>query len=163
MNLKVIYWNVQGCCHPKFISSAKQYLWDSRPDVVVFVDPRISDCKADSVITALVFSYSHRVEAHGFSGGIWLAWYDSVNIEILYNHFQYIHCRITTLRDNQSTIATMMYASPNAMKRKALCSSLHNLTYVIRFPWIIFGDFNATFTDSDRHECASSAKPSKAF
>ncbi|KAK8684010.1 hypothetical protein V6N13_040047 [Hibiscus sabdariffa] len=163
MNFKLLFWNAQGCGHPKFITSAREYLRDSRPDVVAFVEPRISGWKADRVISALAFPYSHRVEAVGFSGGIWLAWYETVKIDILQNHFQYIYCRISSTRDNRSTLTTLVYASPNSQKRKALWLELNKLAYSIRSPWFIVGDFNATHSDSDRRGCAASTKPSKAF
>ncbi|KAK8692436.1 hypothetical protein V6N13_075895 [Hibiscus sabdariffa] len=163
MNFKLFFWNAQGCGNPKFITSAREYLRDSRPDVVVFVEPRISGWRADRIISALGFPYSHRVEALGFSGGIWLAWYDTVRIDILCNHFQYIHCRISSASDNRSSLATLVYASPNARKRQALWSELRNLAHSIFCPWFIVGDFNATLFESDRQGCAVSAKPSKAF
>ncbi|KAK5770907.1 hypothetical protein PVK06_047064 [Gossypium arboreum] len=46
-------------------------------------EPRVSGRKADEVIAKIGFQYSHRVEARGFSGGIWLGWNSSVNLEIL--------------------------------------------------------------------------------
>ncbi|KAK8657943.1 hypothetical protein V6N13_036160 [Hibiscus sabdariffa] len=120
MNLKIFYWNVQGCSHPKFCSTARQYLRDTKPDLVVFVEQRISGIKADRIIASLGFPNSHRVKALGFSGGIWLAWFNSVKIKIELNHFQFIHCRITTVRDGSPTLVMVIYASPNAIKRKAL-------------------------------------------
>ncbi|KAK8615567.1 hypothetical protein V6N13_017152 [Hibiscus sabdariffa] len=131
--------------------------------MVVFSEPRISGRKVDSFITSLGFSSSHRVEAVGFSGGIWTAWYDTVHVEILLNHFQFIHCQVTSKRDGRSFIATTVYASPNASKRKLLWLYLNRLAPSIHDPWIIFGDFNATLTESDREGCALSTKPSTLF
>ncbi|KAK8669378.1 hypothetical protein V6N13_106810 [Hibiscus sabdariffa] len=153
----------RGCGHLKFITSAREYLGDSKPDDVAFVEPRISGWRADKIISKLAFPYSHRVEAMGFSGGIWLAWYESIQIDILHNHFQYIHCHTTSTKDNRSTLATLGYASPNARKQKALWFDLNNLGYSICCPWFLVGDFNATLSDSDRQGCAASARPSKAF
>ncbi|KAK8683825.1 hypothetical protein V6N13_039871 [Hibiscus sabdariffa] len=76
-------WNVQGCGHWRFVLAARQVLRDSKPDLVVFVEPRISVRKADFVIASLGFPNSYRVEAIDFSGRIWLAWYDSISVEIL--------------------------------------------------------------------------------
>ncbi|KAK8691374.1 hypothetical protein V6N13_074885 [Hibiscus sabdariffa] len=155
--------NVQGCGHPKFCSIARQYLRDTKPDLVVFVEPRISGIKADRIIASLGFPNSHRVEALGFSGGIWLVWFNSIKIKIELNHFQFIHCRITTTRDGSHTLATVIYASPNATKHKALWSNLQRLAPNINTPWILFGDFNATLCSSDRSGGALSTKPNKLF
>ncbi|KAK8704164.1 hypothetical protein V6N13_047796 [Hibiscus sabdariffa] len=63
-----------GCGDARFLPAAKQFLRDNKPDVVVFVEPRIRGRRADSVISSLGFPNSHRVEANGFAGGIWVAW-----------------------------------------------------------------------------------------
>ncbi|KAK8711151.1 hypothetical protein V6N13_146444 [Hibiscus sabdariffa] len=44
-----------GCGHWKFLPAARQILRDHTPDLVVFVEPRISGRKADSVIAAFGF------------------------------------------------------------------------------------------------------------
>ncbi|GMI86879.1 hypothetical protein HRI_002357200 [Hibiscus trionum] len=136
---------------------------DNKPDVVVFMEPRISGHRAESVIAALGFPHSHRVEAAGFSGGIWVAWYDRVSVSILSTHFQFINFRITHRASHSTLLATAVYASPSASGRKALWNHLHNLAATIRSPWIIFGDFNATLSSEDRQGCSSSARPSKDF
>ncbi|KAK8694484.1 hypothetical protein V6N13_072035 [Hibiscus sabdariffa] len=154
-------WNVQGCGHWRFLPAARQVLRDSKPDLVVFVEPRISGRKADSVIASLGFPNSHRVEAIGFSGGIWLAWYDSISVEILVNHFQFIHCRVTVKLTNLLVYATAIYASPSPIGRKLLWPQLWRLAANIRSPWVLFGDFNATLSIDDRMGCIQA--PSKAF
>ncbi|KAK8661409.1 hypothetical protein V6N13_091014 [Hibiscus sabdariffa] len=163
MNIKILSWNVQGCAHPKFLPSARQYLRDVRPDLVVFVESRIRGRKADAIIASLGFPHSHRVEASGFSGGIWLAWFDSVTVAVEFNHFQFIHCRVTMIRDNSSVLATVVYGSPNATKRKALWSGLHHIAPSITSPWVLFGDFNATLCHADRMGGSLSSKPSTYF
>ncbi|KAK8708577.1 hypothetical protein V6N13_059615 [Hibiscus sabdariffa] len=123
-----------GCGHPKFCQTVRQYLRDCRPDIVVFVEPHISGRKADYLIASLGFPYSHRIEANGFSGRIWIVWFDSFKVDILLNHFQFVHCCITDKRCGSSTLATVVYGSPNATKRKALWSNLRHLASSIRQP-----------------------------
>ncbi|KAK8709757.1 hypothetical protein V6N13_060764 [Hibiscus sabdariffa] len=163
MDLKILYWNVQGCGDSRFLPAAKQFLRDNRPDVVVFMEPRIHGKKADFVISLLGFPNSHRVEAAGFVGGIWVAWYDIVSVSIVVTHFQFIHFRITNKRDSSSLLATTVYASPSASGRKRLWPHLCRLASSIRSPWVMFGDFNATLSSADRKGCSPSTKPNKAF
>ncbi|KAK8644024.1 hypothetical protein V6N13_013299 [Hibiscus sabdariffa] len=115
--------NKQGCYHPKFRTTVRQYLRDYKPTLIVFVEPRISGHRADGIITSLGFPYSHRVEVNGFSDDKW---------------------------NGTSTLATIIYASPNATKRKTLWSGIRHLASSICSPWILFGDFNATLCSSDR-------------
>ncbi|KAH9697020.1 reverse transcriptase domain-containing protein [Citrus sinensis] len=51
------------------------------PSMVVLMEPRISGVKADEFIKNSGFDHSHRVEAVGFSGGIWILWQSSIAVE----------------------------------------------------------------------------------
>ncbi|KAK8694847.1 hypothetical protein V6N13_072391 [Hibiscus sabdariffa] len=139
----------------------KQFLRDNRPDVVVFVEPRICGKRADSVISALSFPYSYRVEAAGFARGIWVAWYDTVDVTVAITHFQFIHFSIFNKCDKISLYATAVYASPSSSGRKFLWPHLYRLASSIRCSWILFADFNISL--DDRKGCAPSSKPSKLF
>ncbi|KAK8617514.1 hypothetical protein V6N13_080426 [Hibiscus sabdariffa] len=90
MNLRILSWNVQGCGDPRFITAAKQFLRDYKPNVILFVEPRISGRRADSVIAALGFPNSHRIEAAGFSGGIWVACPSASGRKLLWPHLRRI-------------------------------------------------------------------------
>ncbi|KAK8671527.1 hypothetical protein V6N13_038121 [Hibiscus sabdariffa] len=163
MNIRFLCWNVQGCGDIKFLNVARQFLRDTRPDIVGFVEPRVSGRRADVVIHALGFPHSHRIECIGYSGGIWICWYDIVHVDVLMNHFQYLHCPILHRATNCSILSTLIYASPNATKRKYLWPSLLRLASTIVFPWILLGDFNATLSASERQGNANSTRPCKLF
>ncbi|KAK8652245.1 hypothetical protein V6N13_061266 [Hibiscus sabdariffa] len=62
-----------------------------------------------------------------------------------------------------STLATIIYASPKATKRKALWSSIRHLAPSICSPWILFVDFDATLCSSDRMRGSPSMKLSRHF
>ncbi|KAL4347365.1 hypothetical protein GQ457_17G005960 [Hibiscus cannabinus] len=163
MNLNVIVWNAQGCGSCKFIRVAKQYIRDHHPDVFVFVETRISGSNASDVIARLGFDNSFRVEAAGFSGGIWICWFSHVTIDIIYCHFQFILCRIYIPTSDKSCLATFVYASPDYRKRQALWDYLRDLSLHIQEPWVVLGDFNATLCSMDRRGCANSARPDPDF
>ncbi|MBA0785623.1 hypothetical protein Gotri_027036 [Gossypium trilobum] len=55
----------------KFLRVFQEYNAEHRPDIVCLVEPRVSGTKANIIIEKLGFNHSHRVEAVGFSGGIW--------------------------------------------------------------------------------------------
>ncbi|KAK8628179.1 hypothetical protein V6N13_063890 [Hibiscus sabdariffa] len=152
-----------GCGVSQFLSAAKQFLRDNIPDVVVFVEPWICGKKAASIISALSFPYYYRGEADGFAGGIWVAWYDTVDVTVAITHFQFIHFSIFNKRDKTSLYATAVYASPSSSGRKFLWPHLYRLASSIRCPWILFGDFKATLSPDDRKGYAPSSKPSKLF
>ncbi|KAK8655607.1 hypothetical protein V6N13_108181 [Hibiscus sabdariffa] len=88
MDIKILCWNVQGCGHWRFLPTAKQFMRDNKPDMVVFVEPRISGVRANSLISSLGFPNSHRVESRGFSGGIWIACPTKSNRKLLWPHLR---------------------------------------------------------------------------
>ncbi|KAL4278142.1 hypothetical protein GQ457_03G020710 [Hibiscus cannabinus] len=63
------------------------------PCLVALLEPRISGNRANGIIRSMGFRNSFRVEAHGFSGGIWVLWRDSIEVEILSVSNQFIHGR----------------------------------------------------------------------
>lgn len=53
-----------------------------KPSFLIIMEPRVMREHADKVIKGLSFDYSHREEANGFTGGIWLLWTNSISMEI---------------------------------------------------------------------------------
>ncbi|XP_039018363.1 uncharacterized protein LOC120149704 [Hibiscus syriacus] len=86
-----------------------------------------------------------------------------IHVDILLNHFQFIHYRISTTCGKFSTLATIIYASPNTTKRKQLWPHLRSLAGNITSHWIMFGDFNSTLTASAQMNAAISTRPCKNF
>ncbi|KAL4341408.1 hypothetical protein GQ457_08G034170 [Hibiscus cannabinus] len=87
---------------------------------MAFVESHIFSHNADEVIAALILSHSYRVEAHGYSRGIRLCSSDSVRIDILFSHFQFIHCQVHSISYRSSTLVYFVYASSNSSKMKHL-------------------------------------------
>ncbi|KAK8698342.1 hypothetical protein V6N13_114466 [Hibiscus sabdariffa] len=146
-----------GCGSRNFIRVTKQYMRDQRPDICILVETRVSQMRADSVIASLGFPNSHRIEAIRFSGGIWLCWFDIVQVTVLANQFQFIHYRVNSVDSSDSFLATFVYASPNRRFRYQLWHYIEQLAIFIMDPWVILGDFNATLTVADRRGCSSNS------
>ncbi|KAK8716310.1 hypothetical protein V6N13_043625 [Hibiscus sabdariffa] len=136
---------------------------NSRPFLLGIVEPRISGARADSIIAAFGFHSSHRIEAVGFSGGLWLCWHESLRVEVLVHNFQFMHCRVTCLNTGSSSLVTLVYASPSVSKRKILWPHLRSFASSIREPWLLMGDFNATLDASERKGGADAVRPSRDF
>ncbi|KAL4353175.1 hypothetical protein GQ457_06G017320 [Hibiscus cannabinus] len=110
----------KGALDPGFNRSFKLLVKKQKPDMVVVMEPRISGRAADTFIRKSGFEYSYRVEAHGFSGGIWLLWQCPVNVQILAVSNQYIHTLCKMGDDDSSFFGAFVYASPNAMRQRSL-------------------------------------------
>ncbi|XP_050238477.2 uncharacterized protein LOC126687968 [Mercurialis annua] len=120
------------------------------PSLVVLVEPRISGPKADKVIKRSGFDFSHRVEAQGFSGGIWILWKPEVHVSVLVNHRQFIHTNITYGACNEQFLFTAVYGSPQPFGRRSLWNDLSALGIATNVPWLLAGDFNAILNSNDR-------------
>lgn len=150
MDLSFLTWNCQGAASPKFQRVLKSILQGYKPDVLVLVEPRTAGNRADTIIRKIGYPNSHRIEAQGFSGGIWLLWQDSAAIEILSNHRQFIHTSVTCLTSRRCCLFTAVYGSPNPSQREFLWSGLSQLPCLASDPWLLSGDFNAIVSSEDR-------------
>ena len=149
MTISIMYWNVQGAVSANFQRSFRTIIKNYNPSMVVLMEPRISGVKADEFIKKSRFDQSHRVEAVGFSGGIWLLWQSSIEVVVLLNHRQFIHFKICM---NKAFVSwgTAVYANPNPMLRRQLWKHMDSIATSIQGPWIIGGDFNSILYASEK-------------
>ncbi|KAI9121265.1 hypothetical protein K1719_008298 [Acacia pycnantha] len=118
-------------------------------DLFVLLEPRISGRSADKVIKSWGFSHSVRMEAEGFSGGIWLLWnLDDLAVDVKIINEQFIHCSLCF--GGKEMMFTAVYGSPMESKRVCLWDLLYNLSTETSMPWILGGDFNEIKTPSEQ-------------
>ncbi|KAH9781703.1 reverse transcriptase domain-containing protein [Citrus sinensis] len=67
---------------------AKSGMENYKPSLVVLLEHHISGYKVDNFIKRIGFDKSYRVEAEGFSGGIWILWKDFLQIKTVASHSQ---------------------------------------------------------------------------
>lgn len=134
----------------KFHSVLKSFMQEYKPSIVVLVEPKIYGPSAEKAIKRIGLARSHRVEAHGFSGGIWLLWKEEINLVVLSSNFQFIHARVTVHNTPKSFDFVAVYASPNPQIRQSLWCELSPLITSNPFPMILAGDFNATLFSDER-------------
>lgn len=149
MFFSIMFWNCQRVLSQGFRRTFNGLVKNYNPTLVAVFEPRVSDIKADNLIRKSGFARSHRVEAMGFSGGIWLLWKEGLNVEIVMNHRQFIHFRVSNNSGLISSI-TAIYASPIPSVRKLLWSDLNELASFVQGPWLLGGDFNAILNASEK-------------
>ncbi|KAI9100938.1 hypothetical protein K1719_024062 [Acacia pycnantha] len=110
-------------------------------DIVVILEPRISGSQANKVIRSWGFNYSRKVEATGFSGGIWILWeLNGLVVDIIRQEEQFLHCKVGLGADKMAF--TVVYASPNEHKRGGIWNTLQSIASEMEEPWLLAGDFN---------------------
>ncbi|KAL4353283.1 hypothetical protein GQ457_06G010470 [Hibiscus cannabinus] len=134
----------------------RSFFREHHPRIVAIFEPRISGTKADKVIAKLGFPSSFRVEAHGFSGGVWLLWDHSVQLEVTHIANQFVHGRFLEEGGSVWVHFTAVYASPHNCFRRHIWEQLMQLDPGEAVPWIIGGDFNAIAHSDERRGGSSS-------
>ncbi|KAA3481478.1 Retrovirus-related Pol polyprotein LINE-1 [Gossypium australe] len=146
------------CASRNFIRVFREYNEEHKPDIVCLVEPIVSGDKANLIIGKLGFNHSHRVEAVGFFGGIWVGWKDLIQIKIIKNHPQFIFLSVDNYIPNKSLLILFVYGSPDRSKRKLLWEGLHSVAHKNVNPWLIMGDFNAILSPADKKSPTSIGK-----
>lgn len=117
MDLKLFFWNCQGTGHPHFRNFVAEYRREFCLGVMWFFETRVSGIRVDGIIAKLGFANSFRIEARGFSGGIWIIWNDNFFVDILDLHPQVILMRVRNKQGLSKFLCSTMYASPQPATR----------------------------------------------
>lgn len=136
----ILSWNCQGAKSTLFIGALKTLIRIHNIHVIALLEPHISGDQADRTIRKIGFSNSHRVEATGFSGGIWLLWDDFWKVEVLVTTSQFIHCRIWDDM-HMDFLFSAVYGNPAPSRRNTLWPQLKDIQMKCELPWVLLGDF----------------------
>ena len=69
-SMKMIAWNCQGAGSETFQNHAYELHRRHRPNILIIIEPRIAEARAQAVINTLLYTHSRRVDPTSFSGGI---------------------------------------------------------------------------------------------
>ncbi|XVF05051.1 hypothetical protein REPUB_Repub05bG0137700 [Reevesia pubescens] len=76
--MTILLWNCKSIGRVKFRRYAKELIFVNKVKMLIIVEPRISRDTADNVIRELRFDGHTKVDAVGFSGGIWIFWRNNI-------------------------------------------------------------------------------------
>lgn len=77
----------------------------------------------------------------GFSGGIWIFWRNTINVQIIKTNAQFVFMQVK--EDGQPhCFLTFVYGSPAPQLRRQLSSELNKDSIGFDGPWLVLGDFN---------------------
>lgn len=150
MKANIFFWNLQGVGNPKFHRVLKEYLRDFDFEVVVLVETRVSGPVADKVIRSVGIPNSHRVEARGFSGGIWVLWKCNIDVVVEINNFQFIHMKDKFSGLWDWVLFSGVYRSPHWVIRKELWEDLGVVVGNTKNPWLLAVNFNALLNEDKK-------------
>ncbi|MBA0776878.1 hypothetical protein Gotri_011819 [Gossypium trilobum] len=138
------------CASKKFLRFLREYNREYKSDIIGLLETRVSGSKVDLVIASLSFQRSHWVEAIDFSGGIWVGWKETIQVEIMRSHLQFVMTKISYSYLQRLIYVVFIYGSPNIRKRRGLWDALKVTIPCSSFPWIVVRDFNAILTSNEK-------------
>lgn len=148
--ISCLIWNVQGVGSRAFLVVLKDLVKQNKPNVIALLETHMGGTQAEKIAKALCFSGHSRVDAQGFSGGIWVYWRkEEVTVEPILKEEQYITMTITR-NGSMPWYFSAIYASPDPTKRQELWQELRQFAESHNEPWLLAGDFNETRYPSER-------------
>ncbi|KAL2933352.1 hypothetical protein RDABS01_016471 [Bienertia sinuspersici] len=72
--ISFLIWNVQGAGSLSFLMALKEVIRVNKPLVIALVETYMDGIRAEFIAKSINFSGHTRVDADGFSGGIWIFW-----------------------------------------------------------------------------------------
>ncbi|XP_021835969.1 uncharacterized protein [Spinacia oleracea] len=157
-------WNTQGAGSGEFLSALKELLRCHKPMVFSLVETHMGGDQEMKIATATSYSGHTRVDAQGYSGGIWVYWKpELVNVDPIHQHQQYISMEIT--RNGEAPwYFSAIYASLDPSRRQDLWRELEEFATRNNKQWLLAGDFNETRFGWERSSsCAETTRRSNHF
>lgn len=145
----IISWNCRGAGGREFLRTARDLIFTHKPDCLIIVEPRISGRKADNRIKKLQFDFSTKMDAEGFSGGIWVLWNASFGSVTVVNKSKQIITLLVEDHQKNAWLLSAVYASPNATSRELLWQYIEKCDGLDEVPWVIIGDFNQVLSTEE--------------
>ncbi|XP_019158270.1 PREDICTED: uncharacterized protein LOC109154983 [Ipomoea nil] len=143
-----LIWNYQGASGRPFRRALKHLLQVYKPNILGLFEPKVSGDQANKICSQLGFSEWIRVEAVGFSGGIWVLWKDPVHISVLFTHPQFILVQVSQSGQPPWVFAAV-YGSPTHHLRCRLWRDLSQSKRGPQGPWLVAGDFNSVINKEE--------------
>ncbi|XP_019153844.1 PREDICTED: uncharacterized protein LOC109150389 [Ipomoea nil] len=134
-----------------------------KPCILGLFEPKVSGSQANKICSNLGFSDWIRIEAVGFSGGIWVFWKDVFKVTVSFTHPQFILLQVSQPGQDPWNLAAV-YASPAHHLRRRLWTDLTHASRGIQGPWLVAGDFNTVVSREETKNYVSfSAQRSSEF
>ncbi|PKI48862.1 hypothetical protein CRG98_030710 [Punica granatum] len=118
-------------------------------DIFIIVDRGLVGQQPTEYAGGLVNFLFSRVEARGFSGGIWVFWKSLVvQVPFLDRFDQALHMEV--MMGRQKYLLTGVYGHSTKNIRQALWDCLDQLSSRSQAPWLVIGDFNEILDASEK-------------
>ncbi|KAL8153415.1 hypothetical protein V2J09_011175 [Rumex salicifolius] len=144
-----LFWNCNGAGKTGFGKKINYLIRRNHINTLVLFEPKISGTLAENVCKGFSLKNSFRIEARGFSGGIWLLWDDDFDLfEVISVNDNFIRINVSKQRKNFHMI--FVYAPPSYNRRRRFWAELTQEVLLIQGDLILGGDLNCILDSSER-------------
>ncbi|KAJ9562241.1 hypothetical protein OSB04_007401 [Centaurea solstitialis] len=146
-------WNIRGLNASEKQRELKSFLRVNDINLCAVLESHLKQDMLGSVVNNVFGRWSwisnQNVSLHGTR--IIVAWNSSfMDVMVLENHPQFIHCEIKVRGAVDPWMCTFVYGANNTSLRKQLWSGLRKFRAIIgNQPWVVLGDFNAMLFPHD--------------
>jgi hypothetical protein len=148
--MNCLVWNCRGAGGRFFPSLIRDYIKIYHIDFIAILETRISGIKAEKVIKKIGMDKCAKVEAIGFSGGIWCLWKSSCPpITVIASSRYCIHLKVNGNAPS-AWYLSIIYASPQLGHREETWEELRQFKDSINLPWCLAGDFNTVLFSHEK-------------
>ncbi|KAJ7965205.1 Ribonuclease H [Quillaja saponaria] len=138
----ILAWNCRGAGSSIFHGLCMEFKRSHRPDILVFMEPKISDEKAKKMISHMFYDQHFIVEATGFFEGLRVFWMKrSFTLSISHSGSQFIHCLVETPHTS-SWFFIDVYANSRSDVRCLIYKNILSIDDNMTQLCCIMGDFN---------------------
>ncbi|KAL8160998.1 hypothetical protein V2J09_012487 [Rumex salicifolius] len=147
--MNIMTWNCFGAGKLGFAKKVNYLIRAHSLKVLALFETRISGVQADKVCKDIKLPNCFRVDAVGFSGGIWIFWDEQVTpIRFLNTQNSFIRTRISYGRSSFQFI--FVYGPPSVSRRRLFWTSLLTVLTSVSEPFLLGGDFNCIVSSEER-------------
>lgn len=146
--MKIFSWNCRGAGSSQFVRVMKDLAKLHKPDIIVVMETRCGGPKAEKIIKKIGFDDFVKVDAIGFSGGIWVLWRNPIQVFVSVIDDQFIHMKVA--HDCEVWWLTAVYANPMEIKKADMRQKVKSIADDMNEPWLVCGDFNDIMSISEK-------------
>lgn len=145
-----LIWNPKGASGKDFPSYIKDIMCVYNIDFLAVLETRVSGIRADNIIKKICLQEGARVEAQGFSGGIWCMWrHGCPPISVISSSRYFIHLKVNASSPSFWYFA-IVYADPPLGRRLEVWEELRSFKSNFPGPWCLALDFNSVLFEREK-------------
>lgn len=139
--MKILSWNCRGLCHPRTVRTARSLARGNGINLLFIMKTKCTVNSLCSLVCRIGFQNYYGVDACGNSGGLWVAWDASVNVQVLETSNRFIFLRILDEVFGEWFLI-LIYGHPVQSRREEVWKELADLASKVSGPLLIMRDFN---------------------